>query len=619
LISTRSLMLMAGRDLNVASTTADGSGQSGTGHYAATQLERLAGLYVTGDKGLLLAIAGRDLNLTAAEIRNTSGDTQLLAGRDLNLKTVTLGQEAEIHYSPGNTAVFGHHREIGTTIQGGGNIALAAGNDLNARAATVTAQGDLSLQAGHDLTITAGRATQDIDQASQWTSKRGGLFGKTKSESSAFQETRDETIGSTLAGRNVSLQAGRDLTLEAARLTAQDSLALGAGRDLTLASAETVDARNERRQVSTKEHIGPGRQSLKTTRDEITVTPDVTQLTGKDIALRSGRDMTLVAPHIQAETLSATAGGQLTVATATASHEREETSEAKSNRLNAREVTNPGVTGGRIKDKIRLGQGDGEHRAVVADIDAKSIALQSGGDTVLVAPRIRAETLSIEAGTIDGRRVNPDAKIELLGVKESTRTSSSKNSHSFVHETIRDGGTSQESLLLPDIQTNTTSQSTQLALAAPGGIAVGATSLAPTQRERQQPQAGSGKASPPAGTPYDLKAQAETLSQQPGLAWLGDLAKRPDVDWQKIELTQQSWDYKHAGLTREGAAVVRGTAVALNDDIAAKLNAIYGTDVSGAQKALLAIRITTALTGAAGTTKAKHAHEQQQEQPQLRS
>ena len=53
-----------------------------------------------------------------------------------------------------------------------------------------------------------------------------------------------------------------------------------------------------------------------------------------------------------------------------------------------------------------------------------------------------------------------------------------------------------------------------------------------------------------------------------------------------------------------GGAIGEGAAVALNDDISARLNAIYGADVSGAQKALLAIRITSAITGAAGTAKA---------------
>ena len=72
-------------------------------------------------------------------------------------------------------------------------------------------------------------------------------------------------------------------------------------------------------------------------------------------------------------------------------------SEFKTNRFNVKEVTNPRVTGGRIKDKIKLSASDSERRAVVADISANSVALQSGGDTVLVAPRIKAEHMSVEA------------------------------------------------------------------------------------------------------------------------------------------------------------------------------------------------------------------------------
>jgi filamentous hemagglutinin len=52
-----------------------------------------------------------------------------------------------------------------------------------------------------------------------------------------------------------------------------------------------------------------------------------------------------------------------------------------------------------------------------------------------------------------------------------------------------------------------------------------------------------------------------------------------------------------------GTAIGEGAAVALNKDLSDKLNAIYGTDVAGAQQAVLAIRITLAVTGAVGTAK----------------
>jgi len=57
------------------------------------------------------------------------------------------------------------------------------------------------------------------------------------------------------------------------------------------------------------------------------------------------------------------------------------------------------------------------------------------------------------------------------------------------------------------------------------------------------------------------------------------------------------------GFKETGTAIGEGAAVALNDDISAKLNAIYGTDVSSAQKAILVLRITAALVDAVGAGK----------------
>jgi filamentous hemagglutinin len=57
------------------------------------------------------------------------------------------------------------------------------------------------------------------------------------------------------------------------------------------------------------------------------------------------------------------------------------------------------------------------------------------------------------------------------------------------------------------------------------------------------------------------------------------------------------------GFNETGHAIGEGSATAFNADISAKLNAIYGTDVSGYQQAMLAIRTFSALSGAAGAAK----------------
>ena len=58
------------------------------------------------------------------------------------------------------------------------------------------------------------------------------------------------------------------------------------------------------------------------------------------------------------------------------------------------------------------------------------------------------------------------------------------------------------------------------------------------------------------------------------------------------------------GFRETGTAIGESAAVVLNQELTDKLDAIYGTDTAGAQKALLAIRITTSITGTAGAVKA---------------
>jgi large exoprotein involved in heme utilization and adhesion len=54
----------------------------------------------------------------------------------------------------------------------------------------------------------------------------------------------------------------------------------------------------------------------------------------------------------------------------------------------------------------------------------------------------------------------------------------------------------------------------------------------------------------------DFRSQIATLSQQPGMGYLNELAARSDVNWQPVKLAHDKWDYKQEGLTPAGAALV---------------------------------------------------------------
>lgn len=86
---------------------------------------------------------------------------------------------------------------------------------------------------------------------------------------------------------------------------------------------------------------------------------------------------------------------------------------------------------------------------------------------------------------------------------------------------------------------------------------------------------------------------AQTVKDNPGLV--------ANAVWEAVKnLPQGVVD----SFKETGTAIGEGSAVALSAALTSKLNAIYGTDTAGAQKAILAIRVTAAITGAVGTAKA---------------
>ena len=89
-----SLNIKAGRDINIESTTQSAQNTIGASSFTRTNLDRVAGLYVTNPSGagILVASAGNNINLNAAQIQNdsTHADSRTLikAGNDINLGVI---------------------------------------------------------------------------------------------------------------------------------------------------------------------------------------------------------------------------------------------------------------------------------------------------------------------------------------------------------------------------------------------------------------------------------------------------------------------------------------------------------------------------------------------------
>jgi filamentous hemagglutinin len=103
----QSLSLAAGRDINVATQTSASTNGSRLS-------ERVAGLYVTGAGGSLLASAGRDVNLVASALQS-QGSASVQAAGSINLGAVTTSES--LHFGTSGEATF--HQDLAQTSQTG--------------------------------------------------------------------------------------------------------------------------------------------------------------------------------------------------------------------------------------------------------------------------------------------------------------------------------------------------------------------------------------------------------------------------------------------------------------------------------------------------------------------
>ena len=192
--------------------------------------------------------AGRDLALTAAQVV-AKDDARLQAGRDIVLDTLTESHGDRIARGSRNRHETRSSREIGADIAAGGNLTLVAGQDINARAANVTADKQLAVGAGRDVNLTAGVETAYAYDES-YSKKRGLLSSKTTHIIQSTDQTRAQA--STFTGESTVVMAGRDANVKGSNVGAQKDLVLSAGREVNI-----LPARTRRRTMTTRGSRSP--------------------------------------------------------------------------------------------------------------------------------------------------------------------------------------------------------------------------------------------------------------------------------------------------------------------------------------------------------------------------
>jgi filamentous hemagglutinin len=563
------LMAIAGRDIFIETTTSSATNRvsSNGSHntFSQTGIDRVAGLYVTNPGGTLVASAGRDLNILGGVVANGStgtgavttpqATTVLAAKRDLNLGVVTTSNSSDLTRDAQNYLRDAQSQDIGTQIRTAGNVVLQAGQDLNAKAATVQAAGSLTASAGNNVNLTAGQTQSSFGFG--LTSNETKLFSSTSTTERRSSE-QTQAVGSSLSGNTVTVAAGNDIRVTGSRVASEQATTLTARNNLIIEAAQNTAAsasfleKKESGLMFNGSLSNPNSLGIDLKRG---ASSDATQssLTQAGSSITSANGPTsLMAQNgvlaVIASNVSAGADKQLTLQGAQVLLSGGLNSQ-QSTLEQTREATN--IHAGIVKPS--------------EGIFSRGGAKEAHGQTTLAATTLSGGNINVTATGQLGQNSDgtpTPSGLTLAGVKVTTPGTLSL-----------DAGEGKLALNLIQTTTSASEETRQRDLAYQKAQGAGATSTEAQYNElsygkltvkgpaitiEQAQSAGSHGAAIP-------KTLAE-LASQPGLTWIADMQRQQAenartnpaaaLHIENVKLAHEQWDYKQQGLTKEGAVIV---------------------------------------------------------------
>jgi filamentous hemagglutinin family protein len=558
-------------DLKAAKDSAASGFDSGVGqgkHYDETVL----GTTLNAGNITLAASNGQggrtdgngNITLEGAAINSNTGNTTLIADGNVNV-----GSVAEKHESSLSTTTESHGLLASTTTTAisetaqtfakgssinGNNISIQAGNqtsktgDITIQGSQLAATNTVSLNAGHDLNILSAENTARSG-SSEFKTRTGLSVGSNgleygKNNSTTLTDGSTTQAASSLTGKNIVTQSGNDTRIRASNIQSTENTTLYSGNNLYIESAANTVTHN---QETTETKIGlnlammdgrfhdlsVGRNS-KITENGYTSTTQMGSQIGSlgNLNLLSGNNILLSASTLNAgRNIGLTAAGDILI---TGQYNQHTTDQSTANRMSS------------MKSKNKTDDQTQDYTYVGSTLDAgNTLNLKAGNNLDLVAAQLNsgADTNLTAAG-----------QVRFLTQKNIRVDSQTFDNEDLIYEVHTGKGSKNETLVYNRINAggpSTGSGQAKLNVHAAKGIVVEVEEKKPTP-----PADTDGSTNHEPSPPPTFTDTTAALAKQPGMAWMNDMLKRDDIDWQKVSAAHDHWDYKNQNLTEAGAAIL---------------------------------------------------------------
>ncbi|WP_447754793.1 two-partner secretion domain-containing protein [Pseudomonas nicosulfuronedens] len=455
----------------------------------------------------LIEAAGRLDLLVLNDLKNTQGG--IIKGRDVSLTALTgdiLNDRpiTRIDSTQGNRTWTESYADNAARIESAGQLDINAGRDINNRGGVIRADGDANLQAGRDINL---HSTE---------------LERSQTDGRNYHQKTTQLSGDLSAGRDLQIDAGRDISAIATHIEAGRDLAASAGRDVVLASA------------ADEEHSFSQNKKITAQEDHVSQ-QSTTVKAGGDVLIAAGDDITLISSKISAGNEAyLVAGDKIEVLAANDSdyslYDKKDKGSWGQKKTKRDEVTDVKAVGSEISagsDITMLSGGDQTYQAAKLD---------SGGDIAIVS----------------GGAVTFEA------VKDQHQESHEKSDKDLSWQSSKGKGSTDETLR----QTQMSAQG-ELAIKAVDGLKIDYKHL--DQKS--------------VGEAIDAMVKAD-----PNLAWLKDAQARGDVDWRAVQELHDSYSYSQSGMGPATQLAVAIAAAAIGGWAAA--GSLSGAGVAGGSFAM---------------------------------
>ncbi|RAR74497.1 filamentous hemagglutinin [Pantoea ananatis] len=316
--SLDSLSLKSGKDINIKGASLNASGDllmNAWHDIAITNNQEISGYAINGfgfqnsstqkvtntasqiSAGHNLSVtSGHDLNVTASNL-NAANDATLKAGNNINLNSSSNTTNSRSGNQESHSTGLDR-----TSVSSGGNLSLAAGQDINSQAAAIATTGDATLKAGRDINLNA-------DATGSGYSERGD-------KKTVISETVRQQGTEIASGGSTTIAAGRDINTEATDVTAKQDIALQAGRDVNLNTATESDYYYKEETKTKKGFLS--KKTTHTIQEDSATNEKGTLLSGNNVSVKAGNDLLVKGSQVVGDgNVALDAGNNVDIAAAT--------------------------------------------------------------------------------------------------------------------------------------------------------------------------------------------------------------------------------------------------------------------------------------------------------------